>query len=203
MGIKKITFGFLVLLLFIGCKNEFSETYSNIEFVKFVEQENKFSDYWYQGKAELNSYKLEQARYGEIHSGEAVLVFVTEDFSASKLVKLDNPAATPKDAVKILKLNNTRKFNTGIYPYSMMTSVFTPVDLKKHPNTLKITSSSQEWCGHTFMQVKLNKNNYKVGLKSYFESEGDSQFKVNKVMPEDEIWNRMRNGTSPYLISLY
>ena len=86
----------------------------------------------------------------------------------------------------------TRKFNTGIYPYSMMASVFTPIDLKKHPNTLKITSSSQEWCGHTFMQANLEKNNYMVDLKSYFESEGNSKFKVDKVLPEDEIWNRIR-----------
>jgi hypothetical protein len=86
----------------------------------------------------------------------------------------------------------TRKFNTGIYPYSMMTSVFTPVDLKKHPNTLKITSSSQEWCGHTFMQADLKKGNFEVSLHSYFESEGDQNFKIDEVMPEDEIWNRIR-----------
>jgi len=44
----------------------------------------EFGAYWYQGKAELTSYTLEQARYGEVHPGEAVLVFVTEDFSKSK-----------------------------------------------------------------------------------------------------------------------
>ena len=192
MRIIKITFGLTVLLSFFSCKNGINESPPEAEFVKLSPKESKFDDYWYQNKAELTSYKLEQARYGEIHQGEAVLVFVTEDFSASKLVKLDDPAATPKDAVKILKLNATRKFNTGIYPYSMMSSAFTPVDLKKHPNTLKITSSSQEWCGHTFMQANLEKNDYKVNLNSYFESEGDREFKVDKVMPEDEIWNRIR-----------
>jgi hypothetical protein len=192
MRIIKIALGLVFLLSFFGCKNEASENTSNAEFVKLSPQESKFDDYWYQNKAELTSYKLEQARYGEIHQGEAVLVFVTEDFSASKLVKLDDPAATPKDAVKILKLNATRKFNTGIYPYSMMLSIFTPVELKKYPNTLKITSSSQEWCGHTFMQANLEKNDYKVNLNSYFESEGDQEFKVDKVMLEDEIWNRIR-----------
>ncbi len=192
MGKVKITLGLAILLTFLACKNEVRETTSNAEFIKLITPENKFDNYWYKNKAELSSYQLEQARYGEIHQGESVLVFVTEDFSASKLVKLDNPSATPKDAVKIMKLNATRKFNTGIYPYSMMSSVFTPVDLKKHPNTLKITSSSQEWCGHTFMQVDLEKSNYKVDLNSYFESEGNQEFKVDKVMPEDEIWNRIR-----------
>ena len=27
----------------------------------------EFSDYWFAGAAELTSYKLEQARYGEVH----------------------------------------------------------------------------------------------------------------------------------------
>ncbi len=192
MRFIKISISLAILFFFFGCENKNSENISNAEFVKLSPQKTKFDGYWYQNKAEITSYKLEQARYGEIHQGEAVLVFVTEDFSASKLVKLDDPAATPKDAIKILKLNATRKFNTGIYPYSMMNSVFTPVDLKKHPNTLKFTSSSQEWCGHTFMQVNLEKSNFTVNLNSYFESEGDKEFKVNKVMAEDEIWNRIR-----------
>jgi predicted RNA-binding protein len=192
MNLLKITFGLTILLSFLSCKNEIAENNSNAAFVKLNLIENEFDDYWYQNKAELSSYKLEQARYGEIHQGEAVLVFVTEDFSASKLVKLDNPSASPKDAVKVLKLNATRNFNTGIYPYSMMASVFTPIDFKKHPNTLKFTTSSQEWCGHTFMQANLEKNYYKVALNSYFESEGDKNFKADKIMLEDEIWTRIR-----------
>ena len=91
----------------------------------------EFGDYWYQGKAELTSYDLEQARYGEIHPGHAVLIFVTEDFSRSKHVKLDRPQSAGDDAVKVLKLNFMKKFNTGIYPYSMMSSMFTPIDLAR------------------------------------------------------------------------
>ena len=56
-----------------------------------------FKNYWYQGKAEVASYKLEQARYGEMRDGHAVLVFVTEDFSKSKQVKLDNSQRAGKD----------------------------------------------------------------------------------------------------------
>ena len=192
MNFLKVCLAVFVVTLLQNCKNEPSPKLPNARFVNAVAESNKFDDYWYQGKAELNSYALEQARYGEIHKGEAVLVFVTEDFSASKQVKLDNPSLKPKDAVKILKLNATRKFNTGIYPYSMMNSVFTPVDLKMNPNTLKITSSSQEWCGHTFMQANLEKNNYQIGLNSYFESEGDQRFKVEKAFLEDELFNRIR-----------
>ncbi len=184
--------GLTTLISFSACQDKHPENAENPNFVKLVSYENKFDDYWYQNKAELNSYDLEQARYGEIHRGEAVLVFVTEDFSASKLVKLDDPKSNPNDAIKVLKLNATRNFNTGIYPYSMMASIFTPIDLKKQPNTLKITSTSQDWCGQSFMQVNLDKKNYNISLNSYFESVGDQQYNVEKVMPEDEIWNRIR-----------
>ena len=112
-----------------------------------------FGDYWYRGKAEVTSYRLQQARYGQIREGDAVLIFVTEPFSESRHVKLDRPGEAGGDAVTVLKLNATRKFLTGIYPYSMMTSVFTPIDANSDARAIKITTSSQEWCGHTFTQL--------------------------------------------------
>ena len=92
-----------------------------------------FGSYWFQGKAELTSYTLSQARYGELHPGEAVLIFVTEDFSRKKQVKLDDPAAAGADKVPVLKLNFEKKFGTGIYPYSLLTSVFLPLDAARDP----------------------------------------------------------------------
>ena len=85
-----------------------------------------FGDYWYRGLAEITSYTLQQSRYGEVHNGEAVLIFVTEDFSGQKQVKLDDPEKAGKDAIKVLKMNALRKFNTGVYPYTVMTSTFSP-----------------------------------------------------------------------------
>ncbi len=152
----------------------------------------EFKDYWYDGKAEITSYKLEQVRYGELHEGYAVLVFVTEDFSKLKQVKLDDPKSAKEDAVNVLKLNRIKKFDTGIYRYSMMDSVFTPVSLNEYPNTLKLTSSSQEWCGNTFTQLNLNDNSYDVKSFSYFESEGDQRFSLQKEILEDELWARIR-----------
>ncbi len=152
----------------------------------------EFKDYWYDGKAEITSYKLEQARYEELHEGYAVLVFVTEDFSKSKQVKLDNPGSAKDDAVNVLKLNRIKKFDTGIYRYSMMDSVFTPVSIHEYPNTLKLTSSSQEWCGNTFTQLNLHNNSYDVKSFSYFESEGDQKFSLHKEILEDELWARIR-----------
>jgi hypothetical protein len=152
----------------------------------------EFADYWYAGKAEIVSYNLKQARYGEVHDGKAVLIFVTEPFSKSKQVKLDNGEAAGDDKQTVLKLNFTKKFITGIYPYSMMLSAFTPVELNEYPNTPKVTMSSQEWCGHVFSQMNLKKGEYEVASYSYFEQEGDLNIDVPKAMLEDEIWNRIR-----------
>ena len=153
---------------------------------------NDFNDYWYAGKGEITSYDLQQSRYGEIHSGKGTFIFVTEPFSKNKQVKLDYPDANSKDNVSVLKLNATRKFNTGIYPYSTIQSVFTPIKLKEHPNTLKISTSSQEWCGHTFEQLNLKSNHYDHQLFSYFESEGDISNKLEKTWLEDELFSRIR-----------
>lgn len=159
----------------------------------------EFGDYWYRGQAELTSYTLEQARYGELHDGHAVLIFVTEDFSRSKQVKLDRPETAGDDAVKVLKLNATRKFHTGIYPYSVMTSVFTPVEAEgPGPRSLKITTSSQEWCGHTFLQMNrlagagAAPGGWHLEQRSYFESEGDRSFDLPAALPEDELWTLVR-----------
>lgn len=153
---------------------------------------DEFGDYWYQGKAELTSYKLEQARYGQIHEGHAVLVFVTEPFSKKKQVKLDYPAGAGQDEVTVLKLNFTKKFVTGIYPYSMMQSVFSPVELTQYPHALKTSMTAQEWCGHTFTQLNLEKEAYRLHGFSYFESEGDVQKELPLTWLEDEIWTRIR-----------
>ena len=157
-----------------------------------VELSQEFKDYWYQGKAELTRYKLEQARYGEIHEGDAVLIFVTEDFLTDKQVKYES--GDKKNTASVLKLNFTREFLTGIYPYSMISSVFTPVDHNKP--TLKVATSTQEWCGHTFSQLNHRKNKYEGHLFSYFQKEGDQTFSVDEVMLEDEIWTKVRLNPS-------
>lgn len=151
-----------------------------------------FTDFWNQGKAEITTYDLQQARYGEIHEGTANTIFVTEPFSKSKHVKLDYPGQSAKDLVPAMKLNFTRKFYTGVYPYSTMLSVFTAQDLKKSPHSLKAVFGAQEWCGQTFTQLNLTAGGYEMEQFSYFESEGDKKLKLQKATLEDELWNIIR-----------
>lgn len=156
-------------------------------------QNQEWKDYWYNGDAELTSFSLKQARYGSYYEGQAVQIFVTEPFSKSKLHKLNNPSANPKDAVSVLKLNFTRDFNTGIYPYKTMQSVFTPAELKSSDQSLKLTTSVQEWCGQMFMQLSARQaGGWAAESFSYFDGEGEADIDLDGVFLEDEVWTRIR-----------
>ena len=89
-------------------------------------------------------------------------------------------------------MNATRKFQTGIYPYSMMTSVFNPIDLNNRKSALKSTMSGQEWCGQVFQQMNLENGRYNLRSFSYFEGEGDQHLHINLAILEDEIFNLIR-----------
>jgi hypothetical protein len=145
-----------------------------------------FKAYWFDGKAELTSFSLSQERYGELRQGHAVHIFVTEDFLAEQQVKADRPL---EDNIPVLKFNGVKKFVTGIYPYSIMTSSFSPLEIKTH--ALKISHSIQEWCGQAYMQLN-NKEQFLVTSHSYFAREADELLRLNKTWVEDEFWNLIR-----------
>jgi hypothetical protein len=149
-----------------------------------------FQTYWFSGKAELTSYDLRQVQYGQANPGEAVLVFVTEDFRTDKQVKLESDQRDK--ATPVLKLNQVRKFVTGIYDYSAMTSVFMPLDTRLFPHALKVTASTQEWCGHTYQQLNLRGRRYHLTHHSYFEKEADQETTFDRAWLEDELWTRLR-----------
>lgn len=158
--------------------------------LRVIEQEESFKAYWYQGLAEITSFELRQQRYGAEHQGEAVLIFVTEDFSKQKQVKLDRPeSATQEDILKVLKLNSSRSFITGIYPYQAMISTFTPV-FEDSPSP-KISGSVTEWCGISYTEFRHGPKGYQINLHSYFEQEADTEWQLD-ALPEDELWNLIR-----------
>ena len=197
IGMKLIILPLVATFLFAGCNT----TQSNVDQTSPAapsapapgQFRGELADYWYQGKAEINTYSLEQIRYGELHPGHVSLIFVTEDFLTDVQVKNDNytnPASTP-----IIKTNQLRRFTTGIYDYSQMTSVFTPTDLAKQPHTLKVTTSVQDWCGQTYTQLNRSEgNDWGMQLRSYFEKEGDQNTSLPADFLEDELFNRIRTG---------
>jgi hypothetical protein len=130
-----------------------------------------FWKYWGDGKAELAGYRLTQPRYGARRSGTAVLIFVTEEMSDSLRVKADPGKHPAADVYPVMKLNEVRDFQTGIYDYNVMTSVFARV-LPGWP-VAKVSFSSQEWCGHVYHQL-LPRAEAVAGVShSYFDGEAD------------------------------
>ncbi len=146
----------------------------------------EFKRYWFAGEAEISSYQLEQARYGELRQGKAVLVYVTEPFLPDKQVKAEH---SDTSTMTVLKLNATKTFNTGIYPYSIMQSTFYPLGNNAH--AFKVSCSVQEWCGHVYTQIN-NRDSLEVTSHSYFENEADERFKLEKAIVENELWTKLR-----------
>ncbi len=184
-----------IILLFglVSCKETTSQIKEDLALHTTMEApvaarpiSEEFKKYWYAGEAEITSYQLGQGRYGEIREGKAVLVYVTEPFLKDKQVKADgnNP-----DNIPVLKLNSTKKYLTGIYPYSIMSSSFYPVNDSGH--ALKVSFSAQEWCGQVYAQLN-NREQFEIMSHSYFESEGDQELNLDKNILENELWNKIR-----------
>ena len=148
-----------------------------------------FDKYWYQGRAELTRYELRQHRYGDTHEGEAVLIFVTEPFLPGLQVKQEH--GDTASSVSVLKLNAYRRFYTGIYPYTLMTSSFTPATKGGAP-TLKVTNTVQEWCGQTFTQVNRRADGLHTVTYSYKQDEGDRRLTLPSAPLEDGLWAQLR-----------
>ncbi len=152
----------LMILIFL-----FGECYSS-----------DFYKHWGDGQAEISSYDVKVLRYNQMRSGRAVLIFVTEDINTETLIKVESP--TPKnERMYVMKLNHIIRFNTGIYDYSVMSSVFSQVVGIDWPFALrKVTMSAQDWCGHIFDEVKVDANRVEGRINSYFERDGLSSYTI-------------------------
>jgi hypothetical protein len=150
-----------------------------------------FDSHWQDGKAELNGYRYSVTRYGHRREGSAVLIYVTEPFSESRRVKVDDPKKNPKDTFEALKVNMVREFSTGIYAYHTLASIFTRT---RDFSPVKITFSSAEWCGHVFEEMIFNRHHIADRYLSYFEGESDlKRLTVREnSLTEEELLVRLR-----------
>lgn len=177
----------LLLLFFIFCRKSTPSLSASAPAFK---PSAEFSAYWNAGVAELARYDLTQARYGNLHRGEMLAIFVAEPFRSDKQVKAD---MTPQAAdTVVLKAQLMRRFATGLYDYAMTTTSFKPLNIAVHAPALKVTGSSVDWCGHTWLQLNLKKEGYALQGRSYFEESGDENFELPAAVSEDEIWQRIR-----------
>lgn len=158
----------------------------------------QFDRTWYDGKAELDGYELVVSRYGENRNASAVMIFVTEPFSESQHVKLDDATANPKDTFTALKLNLVRDFQTGIYDYDTMVSLFVRAESMA---PVKLTFSSMEWCGQVYSEMIFGRNEIRGTYASYFEGESGPivMGRPPAGVTEDELFVALRGLHEDYL----
>ena len=164
-----------------------------------------FWNIWGDGHAELASYKLVQPRYGHARQGTAITIFVAEPFSNSARVKADPGKHPRSDEFSVLKLNLVKKFQTGIYDYSEMTSAFVAmsgVNGRPAGSPVKTSFSSQEWCGHVYSQALFDASGIRSTRHSYFDGEADRQTTLEYPehgIAEDALFHWARGMAGPVL----
>lgn len=155
-------------------------------------QGRTFESHWQDGRAEIDGYRYEVIRYGQQRLGQAVLIYVTEPFSESRRVKVDHPERTPPDTFEALKLNFVRNFQTGIYDYHTMVSLFTR---SRDFSAVKISFSAGEWCGHVYEETQFERHRITDRLTSYFE--GESAVRTLQIrkggLAEDQLFVLLRD----------
>jgi len=157
-----------------------------------------FDQTWYDGRAELDGYRLVVSRYGENRNATAVMIFVTEPFSRSQHVKLDDANANPSDTFTALKLNLVRDFQTGIYDYNTMVSLFVRAQSME---PVKLAFSSMEWCGQVYSEMIFGKKEIRGTYASYFEGESGPIMmgRPPAGVTEDELFIALRGLHEDYL----
>ena len=146
-----------------------------------------FERWWHDGKAELDGYRLHVSRYGQPRVGQAVMVFVTEPFSESRRVKVEDATRDPRDTFDALKLNFVRDFQTGIYDYNTMLSVFVRSGTFA---PVKISFASSEWCGNVYEEMRIDPRTIAHRVFSYFDGESKSESLPHPAggLLEDELF---------------
>lgn len=162
---------------------------------------SRFSAAWRDGLAEVAAYRGTAMRYGAPRDAEAVLIFVTEPLDRRTLVKDDDAPASER--LDVLKLNFALRFQTGIYPYSVLTSVFAPTDVfdGERFSPAKISFGEQDWCGGTSATVWPDDDALVERSSSYFASEGDVSARADLprgTLYEDALYIQLRELDGPF-----
>ena len=129
-----------------------------METLPFLKSEN------FQGKAEVAVYTGKTMRYGHLRDARLVTVTVFEPFIKDELVKSES-----ESDFYVLKQNQVLTFQTGVYPYRQMNSLFWSRDSGK---LLKASMSTQEWCGTTYKEIRNRKSLLEFHYGSYWQGEG-------------------------------
>lgn len=129
---------------------------------------------WDDGYAEISAYEAVEIRYEQPRPYTEYLIAVKEPFSRRLLVKAD-PGHDPADVFPVLKMNRILHYQTGIYSYNQMLSVFFDV---QDMRPVKWTLTHSEWCGNTFKQFTRRERQARLETHTYWDGDADQTFEV-------------------------
>lgn len=152
---------------------------------------------WSHGEAEVATYRVTEPRYGQPRDGVAVLIHVLEEHDRRTWIKDDRGAVPDEHKAVVMKLNHTLQFQTGVYPYSVMTSVFAPVGGigRERFAPTRIVFTAQEWCGQVFQRLLPDATGFAEELRSYFSAEGEVDRRTETApyaLYEDALFIQLR-----------
>ncbi len=161
----------------------------------------EFWEWWGDGRAEVAGYRMHVERYGEPREAELALIYVTEPHDRRTWIK-DDGAEEPY-RTEVLKLISSATFLTGFYPYSVMTTVFSPVDRYRSEafSPVRISHSVQEWCGSYSHMLFPGSDRFRSLRLSYFAQHGERLLNVAKdpeALYEDALLIQLRELDGPF-----
>jgi hypothetical protein len=146
---------------------------------------------WDDGRAEISAYETVAMRYGAQRPFTSYLIVVKEDFTRAELVKAD-PGHDPDELLTVLKLNQVIHFQTGIYDYHQMLSVFFD---RADMIPVKLSLAHFEWCGNTYKEMTRRGERAVLTANTYWDGMARAEFDIEftgRTLLYDElpVWLR-------------
>jgi len=160
------------------------------------------NSYWDSGKAEFQTYHAKIGKYGYTRDAVAKIILVKEPFDKFKRVK----SLTVPESIEVMKMNYIQAVPAGVYEYNQMASIFFE---RSSGRILKYSMSSQDGCGHSYMQYMLAGEEHNFIFYSYFDDEGEIKRTITESGPVyfyDALPFVLRfriKGKSPYMIKIF
>ncbi|MCH7808609.1 MAG: hypothetical protein IIB60_05240 [Planctomycetes bacterium] len=124
---------------------------------------------WDNGLCEMSYYRAVDQVYGTSCDYVRVHLVNRQWMGRESGVKVEPGDA---DAVAVFKLNIAEEIPTENYNYRYLTTVFLE---RPDLSPFKMVTSTQEWCGATFKQLRWSSEGGTLKTLSYFGDEGDTQ----------------------------
>ena len=143
---------------------------------------------WDEGLSEMSYYDATDTVYGSQRHYTRVHLFNRQWMDPVTGVKTE---PTSPGAVPAFKFLMAEQIPTENYNYRYLATLFLRLsDL----TPLKMTSSSQEWCGQTFKHLRWTEDRLDVQSFSYFPDEGDRTYQRGAdAVPFESLFVLVRN----------